>query len=140
MRFTDEDIKLIEKFIDIKDRGYYCDGGQLTQVYNRVLEKNVASTSCGACLRQRINELQVALQQFKKSIDVANTTQDATHPEVNSEASEEVSEDKVDNSKEEDKKPLRNASSLHSNSLGVSKKENKKVVDGNQHRPKEVKK
>ena len=101
MRFTDEDIKLIEKFIDIKDRGYYCDGGQLTQVYNRVLEKNVASTSCGACLRQRINELQVALQQFKRSI------------EVNSEASEGITEGKVDNAKEEDKKPLR--------------KENKKV-------------
>ena len=101
MRFTDEDIKLIEKFIDIKDRGYYCDGGQLTQVYNRVLEKNVASTSCGACLRQRINELQVALEQFKKSI------------EVNSKASEGITEDKVDNTKEEDKKPL--------------KKENKKI-------------
>lgn len=95
MRFTDEDIKLIEKFIDIKDRGYYCDGGQLTVVYNRVMEKNVASTSCGACLRQRINELQVALQQFKKSI------------EVNSKASEDITEDKVDNTKEEDNKPVR---------------------------------
>lgn len=113
MKWTNEDVKLVEKFIDIKDRGYYVEGYELTQVYNRVLEKNVQPTNCGSCLRQRINELQVALQQFKKSIDVANTTQDATHPEVNSEASEEVSEDKVDNTKEEDKKPL--------------KKENKKI-------------
>ena len=101
MKWTNEDVKLVEKFIDIKDRGYYVEGYELTQVYNRVLEKNVQPTNCGSCLRQRINELQVALQQFKKSI------------EVNSEASEEVSDDKVDNAKEEDKKPL--------------KKENKKV-------------
>ena len=103
MRFTDEDIKLVEKFIDIKDRGYYVEGGQLTQVYNRVLEKNVASTSCGACLRQRINELQVALQQFKKSIEV-NPMEAQNNV---SEASEEVSEDKVDNVPQEDKKPLK---------------------------------
>ena len=101
MRFTNEDVKLVEKFIDIKDRGYYVEGYELTQVYNRVLEKNVQPTNCGSCLRQRINELQVALQQFKKSI------------EVNSEASEGITEDKADNTKEEDKKPLR--------------KENKKV-------------
>lgn len=101
MKWTNEDVKLVEKFIDIKDRGYYVEGYELTQVYNRVLEKNVQPTNCGSCLRQRINELQVALQQFKKSI------------EVNSEASEGITEDKVDNTKEEDKKPL--------------KKENKKV-------------
>lgn len=101
MKWTNEDVKLVEKFIDIKDRGYYVEGYELTQVYNRVLEKNVQPTNCGSCLRQRINELQVALQQFKKSI------------EVNSEASETITEDKVDNTKEEDKKPL--------------KKENKKI-------------
>ena len=39
MRFTSEDVKLVEKFIEIKNKGYYCDGGQLTEVYNRVLEK-----------------------------------------------------------------------------------------------------
>ena len=47
MKWNNEDVVLVEKFIDIKNRGYYCDGGQLTEVYNRVLEKNVAPTSCG---------------------------------------------------------------------------------------------
>lgn len=130
MKWTNEDIKLVEKFIDIKDRGYYVEGYELTQVYNRVLEKNVQPTNCGSCLRQRINELQVALQQFKKSIEVnSEASEDGNPMEAQnnvSEASEGITEDKVDNTKEEDKKPL--------------KKENKKVVDGNQHRPKEVKK
>lgn len=130
MKWTNEDVKLVEKFIDIKDRGYYVEGYELTQVYNRVLEKNVQPTNCGSCLRQRINELQVALQQFKKSIEVnSEASEDGNPMEAQnnvSEASEGITEDKVDNTKEEDKKPL--------------KKENKKVVDGNQHRPKEVKK
>lgn len=130
MKWTNEDVKLVEKFIDIKDRGYYVEGYQLTQVYNRVLEKNVQPTNCGSCLRQRINELQVALQQFKKSIEVnSEASEDGNPMEAQnnvSEASEGITDDKVDNTKEEDKKPL--------------KKENKKVVDGNQHRPKEVKK
>ena len=65
MKFTKEDIERIEKFIDIKNRGYYADGGQVTEVYNRVLEKNVNVTNCGSCLRGRIQELENALNQFK---------------------------------------------------------------------------
>lgn len=70
MKFTNEDVKLVEKFIEIKNKGYYCDGRQLTEVYNRVLEKNVAPTSCGSCMRGRIAELETALNQFKKTLEV----------------------------------------------------------------------
>lgn len=70
MKWTNDDIKLVEKFIDIKNKGFYCDGGQLTQVYNRVLEKNVPTTNCGSCMRQRISELEGALNQFKKTLEV----------------------------------------------------------------------
>ena len=66
MKFTKEDIEKIEKFIDIKNRGYYADGGQVTEVYNRVLEKNVNVTNCGSCLRGRIQELEAALNHFKE--------------------------------------------------------------------------
>ena len=70
MKWNDEDVKLVEKFIDIKNRGFYCDGKQLTDVYNRVLEKKVAPTSCGSCIRQRVIELESALNQFKKQMEV----------------------------------------------------------------------
>ena len=69
MKWTNEDVVMVEKFIDIKNRGYYCDGGQLTEVYNRVLEKNAPPTNCGSCMRARINELEVALNQFKKTLE-----------------------------------------------------------------------
>ena len=65
MKFTKEDIERIEKYIDIKNRGYYADGGQVTEVYNRVLERNLNVTNCGTCLRGRIQELENALNQFK---------------------------------------------------------------------------
>lgn len=69
MKFTDEDVKLVEKFIQIKNKGYYCSGTELTTVYNRVLDKNVPSTSCGSCIRARIGELESALSQFKKQME-----------------------------------------------------------------------
>lgn len=68
--FTKEDVELVEKFIDIKNRGYYVDGAQLTEVYNRVLDKRVSPTNCGSCIRGRINELEEALNRFKKSLEV----------------------------------------------------------------------
>ena len=66
MKWNKEDIEMVEKFIDIRNKGFYCDGAQLTEVYNRVLEKHVTPTSCGACLRQRVNELAEALERFKR--------------------------------------------------------------------------
>lgn len=75
--FTKEDVELVEKFIDIRNRGYYVDGAQLTQVYNRVLHKNVNTTSCGSCLRQRVAELETALNHFKS----VSSLSEASKPE-----------------------------------------------------------
>lgn len=70
MIWTKEDIEKVEKFIEIRNKGYYCDGTQLTEVYNRVLQKHVNPTNCGSCLRQRVNELADALDKFKRQLEV----------------------------------------------------------------------
>ena len=70
MKWTNDDVKMVEKFIEIRNKGYYCDGGQLTEVYNRVLEKNAPPTNCGSCMRARIAELETALNNFKKTLEV----------------------------------------------------------------------
>lgn len=67
--WTKEDIELVEKFIDIRNRGYYVSGEQLTSAYNRILHKNVNTTNCSSCLRQRVNELAEALERFKRLSD-----------------------------------------------------------------------
>lgn len=64
--WTKEDIELVEKFIEIRNRGYYVSGEQLTSAYNRILHKNVNPTNCSSCLRQRVNELAEALERFKR--------------------------------------------------------------------------
>lgn len=77
MNWNQEDIKLVEKFIEIRNKGYYCDGTQLTQVYNRVLGKNVNVTNCGTCLRGRVSELEAALNQFKEMAKKQELAQEA---------------------------------------------------------------
>lgn len=88
MKWTKEDIEMVEKFIEIRNKGYYADGKQVTEVYNRVLEKSVNVTNCGSCLRQRVGELQQALDRFKK-------------------LSEAKTEEKVDDTKVEKKEELK---------------------------------
>ena len=70
--FTNEDVQFVEKAIEVKNKGWYMDGAQLTQVYNRVLHKNANVTNCGSCIRQRICELETALNHFKQKM--ANET------------------------------------------------------------------
>ena len=95
MKFTDEDIKLIKKFVDIKNRGYYANGTEVTEVYNRVLEKRLAPTNCGSCIRQRICELEGALTQFERKLQKEQEM-----------ASEGVSDAGVGNAKGEENKTI----------------------------------
>lgn len=82
--FSNEDIEKIKKFIEVKNRGYYADGGQVTDVYNRVLHKNANPTNCGSCIRQRIQEMENALRHYQAK-------------EAAIKAQEEQNKDKVDN-------------------------------------------
>lgn len=66
INWSDEDIKMVEKFIEIRNKNYYADGKQLTDVYNRLLNKHVNPTNCGSCLRQRTQELENALNHAKE--------------------------------------------------------------------------
>lgn len=77
MKFSEDDILMIRKFEDIKNRGFYCDSTQLNDVYNRVLETNVKPTSCGSCMRGRIQQLVDALNRYEEQLKKA---QDASKP------------------------------------------------------------
>lgn len=68
--WTSEDVKLVEKFIDIRNRGFYVSGEELTNAYNRILNKHANVTQCGSCLRQRVAELEAALNAFKRAIEL----------------------------------------------------------------------
>lgn len=79
--WSDEDVKLVEKFIQIRNRGFYCSGEELTAVYNRVLHKRANVTMCGSCLRARITELEGALNQFKRKMALSSPSESAKENE-----------------------------------------------------------
>lgn len=66
---TENDIKFIEKAIEIRNKGMFVNSTELTDVYNRVLNKHRTPTSCGSCLRMMVNELEVALKAYKQALE-----------------------------------------------------------------------
>lgn len=88
MVWTEEDIEKVRKFINIKNKGHYVETHELTTVYNRVLEKHVNNTSCGSCLRQRVEELERALRRYeadktKKEAEEIKAQEASEQEEVN---------------------------------------------------------
>ena len=66
MEITKADQEAIEKFSDILNRGRYAVSQEVTEVYNRVLNKAVRNTNCSSCIRQRVFELKEALDLWKR--------------------------------------------------------------------------
>lgn len=99
MKFTKEDIEIIEKFIEIRNRGRYADGRQVTEVYNRVLEKNVNVTNCGSCLRGRVNELETALRHYKATEASKNNEPNNSPSDENKELTDETVTQPVEDKK-----------------------------------------
>lgn len=94
MAWTEEDIEKVRKFIEIKRRGHYVETHELTDVYNRVLNKHVSNTSCGSCLRQRVEELERALRKYeadlaKKEAEEIKAQEASEQEEVNDTPQEE---------------------------------------------------
>lgn len=88
MYISEENVKLIRQFIEIKRRGHYVKSSTLQKVYNEVFNVNMSATSCGACLSKRVSKLEEALKQFERE-------QEARAKE-NNEIKEEEKEDAVE--------------------------------------------
>ena len=78
--FTEENINLIKKFIDIRNRGHFANAKQLTKVYNEVLHENKRVTTCGTCLRGMTTTLEKALRQYEAE-EAQKKAQEATKQE-----------------------------------------------------------
>lgn len=79
---TSEDIEQIKKFKQIRDKGYYVSGADVTKVYNKVLHQNVEVTNCSSCIRRRIGELIHIMDTFLKQMELSGAT---TADELNNE-------------------------------------------------------
>lgn len=59
---TEEDKKIIEKLVECKNNNRRVSSSEVTELYNRVCNKNVRPTGCSGCLRQRICEMERKLK------------------------------------------------------------------------------
>ena len=83
---SEEDRLKIRKFEEIKNKGMYASGVEVTEVYNRVLNKRLPSTNCGSCIRQRVQEMVNALnkeeEQERKAEEESKKLEEANKPET----------------------------------------------------------
>lgn len=80
-----EDREKIEKLVEAKNRNYRVSSSEVTNLYNKILNKNVRNTGCSSCLRQRISELERKLkaelaEEAKAAEETAEITEENTEP------------------------------------------------------------
>ena len=65
---SSEDAEFIEFAYNLVNSAKFPSFTKVTEVYNRVYKKQLSSTSCGACIRQRILELKATLDKINEEI------------------------------------------------------------------------
>ena len=65
---SSEDAKFIEFAYNLVNSAKFPSFTKVTEVYNRVYNKQLSSTSCAQCIRQRILELKATLDKLNEEI------------------------------------------------------------------------
>lgn len=120
---SSEDAEFIEFAYSLINSAKYPSFTKVTEVYNRVYNKQLSSTSCGACIRQRILELKNTLDKINADIlketetitDIPYSTENQINNEIKnggeikkeSKEVEEKSEEDTVVEEAEQKKPKR---------------------------------
>lgn len=66
--WNSEDIIMMQKFIQIANRGSRINGGEITELYNRIFNKELRPTNCGSCISQRYRELKISYNLFQEEL------------------------------------------------------------------------
>lgn len=82
---SSEDAEFIEFAYSLINSAKYPSFTKVTEVYNRVYNKQLSSTSCGACIRQRILELKATLDKINAEILKEEETETITDIPYNTE-------------------------------------------------------
>ena len=62
------DIIVMETIIQLVKRGQRINGGEITELYNKVLKKNLKPTNCSSCINQRYKELKQSYDKFVEEL------------------------------------------------------------------------
>lgn len=88
-----EDIAKIEKLIEIRNRGWWANPNEVTDIYNKVLNQNARPTQCASCIRRQISDLEGALNKFKQELEEAEKEAETLKQEFEEEAQDVVVEE-----------------------------------------------
>lgn len=66
--WNSEDIIMMQKFIQIANRGSRINGTEVTILYNRIFNKELKPTNCSSCISQRYRELKHSYELFQKEL------------------------------------------------------------------------
>ena len=109
---SSEDAEFIEFAYSLINSAKYPSFTKVTEVYNRVYNKQLSSTSCGACIRQRILELKNTLDKLNEEIlkeektetitDIPYNTENQTNNKIKNGGEIEENGKKVEEKSEED--------------------------------------
>ena len=89
---SSEDAEFIEFAYNLINSAKYPSFAKTTDVYNRVFNKQLSSTSCAQCIRQRILELKNTLDKLNEEILKEKQKQD-----------DKINDDKVATDKKDEK-------------------------------------
>ena len=123
---SSEDAEFIEFAYSLINSAKYPSFTKVTEVYNRVFNKQLSSTSCGACIRQRVLELKATLDKINAEILKEEETETITDIPYNT-------ENKINNkikSGGEIKKESKEVEEKSAESKGVEEAEQKKPKRG----------
>ena len=82
---SSEDAEFIEFAYSLINSAKFPSFTKVTEVYNRVFNKQLSSTSCGACIRQRVLELKATLDKLNEEILKEKETETITDIPYNTE-------------------------------------------------------
>ena len=105
---SSEDAEFIEFAYSLINSAKFPSFTKVTEVYNRVYNKQLSSTSCGSCIRQRILELKATLDKLNEEIlKENNEIKNGGEIKKESKEVEEKSEEDQGVEEAEQKKPKR---------------------------------
>ena len=101
MKISEPDKFLINKLIEIRNKGYYANGKECTDLYNKIFDAHLSPTNCSSCIRTRINLLEKelrrqeeleakALEEKMKEVQVAENKDENGKEEQNGKVRERV--------------------------------------------------
>jgi len=90
MRITSDDVTMLEKLINAKNKGLGVNATEVCNLYDRIMGKPCRRTTCSGCLKGYITAMESRFNKWKKELELA---EEADNKPVEEPKEEEVKND-----------------------------------------------